>query len=155
MHIGMIAIGTRMPAWVEAGMQEYVKRLPREWRFQIREIPLQRRQKHTAPDKLIAAEGEKMLACLPPRTQPVALDSRGEPWSTEELAGRLEGWLQKGHDLAFLIGGPEGLAPACLERAGICWSLSRLTFPHPLVRILVVEQLYRAWSLLQGHPYHR
>ncbi len=155
MHIRMIAVGTRMPGWVVEGMKEYVKRLPREWRFQLQEIPLQRRSRNSPATRWIASEGEKMLACLSADIHPIALDSRGRQWSTEELARQLESWLQQGHNLAFLIGGPEGLAPSCLEQAPTRWSLSRLTFPHPLVRILVVEQLYRAWSLLQGHPYHR
>jgi len=154
MRITLIAVGTRMPAWVETGVSEYAKRLPREWHFQIREIPLRHRGKRSHPHDLIEAEGRQMLAAAG-RATLVALDSRGRQWSTEELAEQLHQWLQSGQDLAFLIGGPEGLAPPCLRQASIHWSLSRLTFPHTLVRILVTEQLYRAWSLLQGHPYHR
>ncbi len=155
MHIRMIAVGTRMPAWIQDGLMEYGKRLPREWGFQLVEIPLLHRGKNQPAQRLMDNEGEKMLACLGPNANPVALDSQGRQWTTEEFAQQLESWLQQGHDLAFLIGGPEGLAPSCLQRAETHWSLSRLTFPHPLVRILVAEQLYRAWSLLQGHPYHR
>ncbi len=155
MHIRMIAVGTRMPGWVQEGVKEYVKRLPREWGFRVQEIQLPHRGRNLPIQRLISAEGEKMLACLSAGTYAIALDSRGHQWSTEELAGQLASWLHQGQDLAFLVGGPEGLSPSCLQQARIHWSLSRLTFPHPLVRILVVEQLYRAWSLLQGHPYHR
>ncbi len=154
MQIQLIAIGTRMPDWVETGFNDYAKRLPREWRFQVREIPLRRRGKAGDNQRLVEEEGRQMLSVLG-KARGIALDSRGHQWDTEALADKLFGWLQEGKDLGFLIGGPEGLAPACLQRAEIRWSLSRLTFPHPLVRILVVEQLYRAWTLMQGHPYHR
>ena len=155
MHVHLIAVGTRMPAWVEAGFDDYRKRLPQEWRFQLHEIPLRRRGKEGETARLIETEGKQMLAACPPAAHVVALDSRGRQWDTESLARQLAAWQQAGSDLAFLIGGPEGLAPACRHRADACWSLSKLTFPHALVRIIVVEQLYRAWSLLQGHPYHR
>lgn len=154
MQVRLIAVGTRMPSWVEVGYTEYAKRLPKEWRLQLREIPLRRRGKGTDRERLMAEEGKQMLTALG-NARGIALDSRGLQWSTEELADQLSTWLQEGLDLGFLIGGPEGLAPECLQRAEIHWSLSRLTFPHALVRILVVEQLYRAWTLLQGHPYHR
>ncbi len=154
MQIQLIAVGTRMPAWVESGFDDYAKRLPREWRFRLREIPLRHRGKTGDSRRLVEEEGRQMLAALG-KARGIALDSRGTQWDTEELADKLGGWLQEGRDLGFLIGGPEGLAPACLQRAEIHWSLSRLTFPHPLVRILVVEQIYRAWTLMQGHPYHR
>ncbi|BCX89045.1 23S rRNA (pseudouridine1915-N3)-methyltransferase [Methylomarinovum tepidoasis] len=155
MHVHLIAVGTRMPAWVEAGFDDYRKRLPREWRLQLHEIPLRRRGKAGETTRLIETEGAQMLSACPQGAHLVALDNRGQQWSTEALAQRLADWQQAGRDLAFLIGGPEGLAPACRQQAETCWSLSKLTFPHPLVRIIVVEQLYRAWSLLRGHPYHR
>jgi 23S rRNA (pseudouridine1915-N3)-methyltransferase len=96
-----------------------------------------------------------MLKAVPPRARVVALDVQGRSWSTEHLAASLAGWLGEGRDLALLVGGPEGLAAECLARADIRWSLSPLTFPHPLVRIILAEQIYRAWTLLHGHPYHR
>lgn len=155
MHIHLVAIGTRMPPWVQEGVADYAKRLPREWGFRIQEIPLHHRGKNQPVQRLMESEGDKMLSVLAPDTRIIALDSRGHQWNTEELARQMDSWFQQGRPLAFLIGGPEGLAPACLNRAESRWSLSKLTFPHPLVRILVTEQLYRAWSLLQGHPYHR
>lgn len=154
MQIKLIAVGTRMPAWVETGFNDYVKRLPKEWHFQLREIPLRRRGKTCDSRRLLEEEGRQMLVALG-SARGIALDSRGLQWSTEELAAKLADWLREGRNLGFLIGGPEGLAPACLQRTEIRWSLSKLTFPHALVRILVTEQFYRAWTLLQGHPYHR
>lgn len=155
MHIHLIAAGSRMPGWVQDGFKEYAKRLPKECALYLKEIPLRRRGKEGDTSRQIEAEGIQMTAAIPQDFYVIALDQGGQQWSTEELARHLARWLHQGQDLALLIGGPEGLAPVCLERAAIRWSLSRLTFPHPLVRVIVAEQLYRAWSLLQGHPYHR
>ncbi len=155
MRIHLIAAGGRMPGWVQDGFKEYAKRLPKECALYLKEIPLHRRSKEGDTSRQIEAEGSQMTAAIPQHSYVIALDQGGQQWSTEELAQHLARWLHHGQDLALLIGGPEGLAPVCLERAAIRWSLSRLTFPHPLVRVIVAEQLYRAWSLLQGHPYHR
>ncbi|MFN3919964.1 MAG: 23S rRNA (pseudouridine(1915)-N(3))-methyltransferase RlmH [Methylohalobius sp.] len=155
MRIHLIAAGSRMPGWVQEGFKEYAKRLPRECALYLKEIPLQRRSKRGNISRQIEAEGIQMTAAIPQDAYVIALDKDGQQWTTDELARHLAEWLQQGLDLALLVGGPEGLAPVCLERAAIRWSLSRLTFPHSLVRILVAEQFYRAWSLLQGHPYHR
>jgi 23S rRNA (pseudouridine1915-N3)-methyltransferase len=103
----------------------------------------------------VDAEGERLLGALQPRDQVIALDVRGDSWDTPRLAQQLDGWMQAGADVAFLIGGADGLSAACLARAQQRWSLSMLTFPHMLVRVVLAEQLYRAWSLLSGHPYHR
>jgi len=119
------------------------------------EIPLQPRGKNPDIARLREAEGERMLRAAPAGTRVIALDERGELLDTAAWSGALRQWLQDGRDVALLVGGPDGLAPACRARAESCWSLSRLTFPHPLVRVLVAEQLYRAWSLGAGHPYHR
>jgi 23S rRNA (pseudouridine1915-N3)-methyltransferase len=105
--------------------------------------------------RIVRAEGERLLAAVPAGSRLIALDERGELWSTAELADRLAGWLREGCDASLLIGGPEGLDAACRARAERLWSLSRLTLPHPLVRVVVAEQIYRAWSLLHRHPYHR
>ncbi|HHJ40340.1 MAG: 23S rRNA (pseudouridine(1915)-N(3))-methyltransferase RlmH [Methylothermaceae bacteria B42] len=155
MRIHLIAMGNRMPEWIQAGFFEYAKRMPKECRLALKEIPLKKRDKHTDTQRLIEQEGKQMLAAIPPRSRIIALDKDGHQWTTEQLSQQLSCWLQSGLDLALLIGGPEGLAPACLQHAQDKWSLSKMTFPHPLVRIIVAEQLYRAWSLLQGHPYHR
>lgn len=155
MQIHLIAVGQRMPAWVQAGYAEYAKRLPPECSLRLTEIPAEKRGKNADLNRLLGREGERMLAALPKGARPVALAVEGRQWSTEELAGQLSSWLREGRDTALLIGGPEGLAPACEARAEQRWSLSRLTLPHPLVRVVVAEQLYRAWSMLSGHPYHR
>ena len=155
MRIHLISSGNRMPRWVQEGYEEYAKRMPLECSLRLVEIAPGRRGKGIDAKRAVAEEGERMLRALPKGARVIALDVGGRSWSTEQLSARLDGWLADGRDLALLVGGPEGLAPACLERAEGRWSLSPLTFPHPLVRVVLAEQLYRAWSLLKGHPYHR
>lgn len=155
MRLELIAVGERMPAWVRDGYGEYAKRLPRECALVLREIEPGARGKSQDVARAVALEGERMLAALPKGARVVALDVKGAGHSTDELAARLQTWLADGRDVALLIGGPDGLAPECLARADERWSLSRLTLPHSLVRVVVAEQLYRAWSLLRNHPYHR
>jgi 23S rRNA (pseudouridine1915-N3)-methyltransferase len=154
-RISLIAVGTRMPAWVEAGVDEYRKRLPSELTLQIREIPLGKRGKNADIARAIAQEGEAMLAAIGARDRVIALEVKGRAWSTAQLAQQLAGWQMSGDDVSLLVGGPDGLAPACLARAHERWSLSPLTLPHPLVRVLLAEQLYRAWTINNNHPYHR
>ncbi len=144
-----------MPDWVKAGYQEYAVRLPRECALNLIEIPAGKRGSNADLPRIIRTEGERLLAAIPSGSCVIALDERGREWSTAELAERLAGWLPEGRDLSLLIGGPDGLDAPCRDRAEHLWSLSRLTLPHPLVRIVVAEQLYRAWSLLHHHPYHR
>lgn len=155
MKIHLLAVGTRMPSWVKAGYEEYAGRLPRECALHLVEIPPGKRGANSDLARLVRAEGERLLAAVPAGSQVVALDERGQEWSTAQLAEQLAGWLREGHDLSLLVGGPDGLDPACHARAGRSWALSRLTLPHPLVRVVLAEQLYRAWSLLLHHPYHR
>ncbi len=155
MRISVIAVGTRMPAWVSQGVAEYSKRLPRELQLVWREIPVARLGKDAGAQQLCAVEGEQMLKAIAPGERVIALDVSGKRLSTEQLARQLERWQMSGDNYNFLIGGPDGLAPACLARADLRWSLSDLTLPHPLVRVLLVEQLYRAWTITVNHPYHR
>lgn len=155
MHIYLLAAGTRQPAWINAGYDEFAKRLPPEYRLQLREIPLSAARQGAAVARAVSDEGKKMLSALPRGAEVVALDVHGRSFSSESLAKQLNRWLQAGRDLALLIGGPDGLAPECLQRAELKWSLSPLTLPHGLARVLVAEQLYRAWTILKGHPYHR
>jgi 23S rRNA (pseudouridine1915-N3)-methyltransferase len=155
MQIHLIAVGTRMPAWVTSGYEEYVRRMPRECSLRLVEIPLSKRRKTQSAQANRQEEGKAMLAAVPAQTIVVALDVRGKAWSTQTLVARLQDWLQAGRDIALLVGGPDGLAEECLARADMHWSLSPLTLPHALVRVLLAEQLYRAWSVVQGHPYHR
>ena len=154
MQIQLIAVGNKMPDWVQQGYQEYAKRLPRECELVLKEIhPDKRRNQDTA--RIMREEGERMIAALAPRSHVVTLDIPGKAWSTEALSRHLKRWLEQGKPVALMVGGPEGLAPAVKDMAQESWSLSPLTFPHPLVRIVVAEQIYRAWSLLNNHPYHR
>ncbi len=155
MRIYLVAVGTRMPSWVVEGYQEYARRLPRECSLQLIEIPLSKRHKSMTGAQARQQEGQAMLAAVPKGCHVVALDVRGRQWTTEDLAGRLRDWMGSGRDVALLVGGPDGLSQACLDGADLRWSLSALTYPHSLVRIVLAEQLYRAWTLGIGHPYHR
>ena len=159
MRIRLLSVGRRMPGWVQEGFAEYAKRLPPECALELVEIEPGRRggAKPSAADlqRIRRDEGERLLKALPDGALAVALDVRGRPWSTERLAHELTGWLGGGRDVSLLVGGPDGLSDACLARAQQRWSLSPLTFPHPLVRVILAEQLYRAWSITKGHPYHR
>lgn len=155
MHIKVLAVGTKMPAWVEQGVSEYSKRLPAELKFDIRELALGKRGKGADVARAIRTEGEQMLAAIAADDYVVALDVLGKPWSTEQLAGQLQQWQMAGRNVCLLVGGPDGLAPSCLQRADQRWSLSALTLPHPLVRVILAEQLYRAWTINNNHPYHR
>ena len=146
-----------MPAWVDEAFAGYAKRLPAACRLTLREVPTAHRGAAARKGAAAAVrrEGEGLLQAVPSGARIVALDERGAAWSTADLAARLDGWLHDGRDVALLAGGPDGLAAECRERAEISWSLSRLTFPHLLVRVIVAEQVWRAWSLLNHHPYHR
>ncbi len=155
MRVKIIAVGTKMPAWVETGYQEYAKRLPRDFQVQVQELPLGPRGKNASVQKAIAKEGEMMRAAIPAGDKIIALDVLGKSWSTETLAKNLSDWRMEGGNYSILIGGPDGLEPSCLKMAHARWSLSALTLPHPLVRIVLIEQLYRAWTILNNHPYHK
>ncbi len=155
MRIQLIAAGTRMPAWVTQGFDEYAGRMPRECALNLKEIPLGKRTRSADTARAIADEGKRMLAAINDDDIVVALDVAGRMLDTEQMAGRLDGWLQSGRNISMLIGGPDGLHQGCLDRADFSLSLSAMTLPHGLVRILTAEQLYRAWSILNHHPYHR
>lgn len=155
MRLRVLAVGTKMPDWVNAGCKEYLKRLPPELNVEFVELPLGQRGKGADIQRAITREGEAMLRAIGDHDQVIALDVKGKPWGTEDLAERLQQWQLSGDNFSLLIGGPDGLAPECLARANNRWSLSALTLPHPLVRIVLAEQLYRAWSINAGHPYHR
>jgi 23S rRNA (pseudouridine1915-N3)-methyltransferase len=155
MRLSIISVGGKMPAWVTQGVSEYDRRMPRELKVQWRDIPLARRGRDTSAAAIRAKEGEKILAAIAPADKVIALDVRGKSWSTEQLAQQLGNWQMSGDNYSLLIGGPDGLSQECLARASQRWSLSDLTLPHPLVRILLAEQLYRAWTINTNHPYHR
>tara|TARA_R110000823_G_scaffold119998_5_gene244276 strand:- start:1769 stop:2239 length:471 start_codon:yes stop_codon:yes gene_type:complete len=155
MRVTVIAVGTRMPAWIAQGVQEYQKRLPRELKLGWREIPVARRVGDAGAGELCAREGTQILKALPAGDRVIALDVGGRRLSTEALADELRNWLMSGENYSFLVGGPDGLSRACIDRADERWSLSDLTLPHPLVRVVLAEQLYRAWTIVARHPYHR
>jgi 23S rRNA (pseudouridine1915-N3)-methyltransferase len=144
-----------MPRWVVEGYEEYARRIPAECALRLIEIPPGHRGRNADIARAIREEGERMLKAIPKGSQVLGMDVAGSTWSTERLSERLERWMADGRDIALLVGGPEGLAPDCLRRADARWSLSPLTLPHPLVRVVVAEQLYRAWSIMRNHPYHR
>ena len=155
MRARLIAVGERMPAWVAEGFAEYRKRLSHELPLELVELKPGARGKGRDDAKAMQDEGAAILAALPRDTHVVALDGHGKAWSSEELARQLKAWRMAGRDLAFLIGGPDGHAPAVLARADQRWSLGPLTLPHMLVRLVLAEQLYRATTIAAGHPYHR
>ena len=155
MHATLIAVGERMPGWVAQGFAEYRKRLSRELPLELVEIKPGHRGKGADELRAMHDEGVAILAAVSRDTLVVALDGRGKNWSSAALAEQLAQWRMAGRDLAFLIGGADGHAPEVLVRAEQTWSLGPLTMPHMLVRLLLAEQLYRATTILAGHPYHR
>ena len=155
MKLRLLAVGHKMPAWVEQGYAEYAKRLPADCALELVEISPGHRAKNTSKEKAMQQEADALRKAIRPQDHVVALDVKGHSWSTEQLAEQLHGWRMQGGDVALLIGGPDGMTPDILALARQRWSLSALTLPHPLVRVLLAEQLYRAWSILQGHPYHK
>lgn len=144
-----------MPKWVDVGSEEYTKRLGADLKIEWVELPLGKRSKGFDVQRAIQSESDAMLAAIGKGDGVIALDVKGRAWSTEELADRLKNWQMSGRNYSLLIGGPDGLSQACLQLAEVKWSLSALTFPHPLVRVILAEQLYRAWSINNNHPYHR
>lgn len=157
MRVHLLAMGTRMPGWVEDGFAEYRKRLPGEMRLELDEVPLPKRGRDRDAETARTRDAELLRKRLAQYrdAHKVALDAGGRAHDTESLARDLEALRPRGQSLVLVVGGPEGLSPALLAEMDATWSLSRLTLPHPLVRVVVAEQLYRCWSLLQGHPYHR
>ena len=155
MRIKLIAVGTKMPSWVNEGFKEYQKRLNQDIMLELHEIPAGKRGKNADVQRITDKEGEQMLAAIGNNDRVIALDVLGKRHTTEKMAGRLQDLLPQGQHISILIGGPEGLSKDCLQRADEKWSLSDLTLPHPLVRVMLAEQLYRCWSVIKGHPYHR
>jgi 23S rRNA (pseudouridine1915-N3)-methyltransferase len=155
MKCRLIAAGTRLPEWVNSGFREYQKRIRTPLVLELQEIAVATRRAGENPQRAVSREGTDMLAAVGREDYVVALEIMGKAMSTEQLSAWLADRMRDGRTLALLIGGPDGLAPQCRERADYRWSLSPLTLPHGLVRVVVAEQLYRAMSLAAGHPYHR
>lgn len=144
-----------MASWVQQGCEEYQKRFPKHIRFELVEIPLKKRSNLHSQDRILLEENRLILSKISPGTHLIALDRKGDAISTETLANKLKDYQNQSKNLMILIGGPEGLSTEILDRADEKWSLSAMTFPHPLVRIILIEQIYRALMILAGHPYHR
>ena len=155
MKINLIAIGVNMPDWVNDAFEEYRKRLPKSCQLHLKEINSKLSLKSIAAETIQQKETEQLMQACAADDLMIALDKEGLPWNTCELSQQLKNWQQTGKNVSLLVGGPEGLAKKLLPARTTCWSLSALTFPHPLVRVILAEQIYRAWTILQGHPYHR
>ena len=155
MQIHLVAVGQKKPAWVVQACDDYLKRLPRELRINLIEVPLIKRGRNPDVQRIVRDESRKLLQAVPAGCRMVALDVNGQATTTASLAASLQSWMQEGRAIAFVVGGPEGLSGELLQQADRPLSLSAMTFPHALVRIIMLEQLYRAWSILSNHPYHR
>ncbi len=155
MQIVLIAVGQKMPGWVTQGYMAFATRLPAEFHLRLVEIPALKRGKNADLKRIAAQEGDALIAAIPKGALVIALDERGRQWTTRELAGKFTDWQHSGRDVALLIGGPDGLDDRCRQHADLLWSLSTLTLPHAMVRVLLAEQLYRSWSIGVNHPYHR
>lgn len=155
MQLLVAAVGQRMPPWVNEAWEEYSRRMPPSLPLSLREIPLAKRGKNADTRRLTDTESKALAAAMPARARVIALDVRGKAWSTEQLAMNLENWMGDGRDVGFMVGGPDGISPDTMAMADQRWSLGPLTLPHPLVRVVLAEQLYRAWTITQNHPYHR
>lgn len=155
MRLHLLCVGSRQPEWIDQGFETYARRMPRECSLHLVEIPTRHRGKAADVKRAVDKEGEQLLRAIPDGAMVVALDASGDAWSTQQLADQIHDWRHEYQNVALLIGGAEGLAPSCLARAHRRWSLSALTLPHGLARVVAAEQLYRAWTILSGHPYHR
>lgn len=155
MKLIVIAVGARMPGWVQDAWQNYAKRLPHDCAVELREIKPEPRTSGKLPSQLMHAEAQRIQAVLPARARCIALDEHGKDLTTLALSRHLETWRGGGQDVVFIIGGPDGLDSNLKKNCDQLLRLSSLTLPHPMVRVLLVEQLYRAWAIMNGHPYHR
>lgn len=155
MKLRLLCVGNNMPSWVNTGVNEYSKRMPHDCALEIQEISPAKRNKSMSPQKAMQIEATSIERALNKQNHIITLDVPGKPWSTEDLAKKLADWRQFGKNIDFIVGGADGLSSDILNKAHESWSLSNLTLPHPLVRVILSEQLYRAWTLLNNHPYHR
>ncbi len=155
MKIHLFAVGHKMPAWIQSGFEEYAKRMPPELRIELHEIKPEHRSSARSAESVMQLEAQRIGAALPASAHLIVLDERGKDLTTRQLAQQLEQWQQSGQDIALVIGGADGIAPALKQRAALMLRVSSLTLPHGMVRVLLAEQLYRAVSILKNHPYHR
>lgn len=155
MKIHLFAVGHKMPAWIQSGFEEYAKRMPPELRIALHEIKPEHRSSARSAASVMQTEAQRLHAALPPAAQLIVLDEHGKDLTTQQLAQQLQQWQQVGKDLAFVIGGADGIDPSLKQQADLLLRVSSLTLPHGMVRVLLAEQLYRAVSILKNHPYHR
>lgn len=155
MIIHIIAVGTKMPSWVTQGVDEYLRRMPNECLVKFVELPLGTRAKTKNIKQAMQQEEKSILAAIPNNSIVIAMVVKGKIWSTETLSEKMQDWMQSGKDVTLLVGGPDGMTQTCINKAAEKWSLSNLTLPHPLVRIVLAEQLYRALMIIKNHPYHK
>lgn len=155
MKIYLLAVGKKMPAWITEGYQDFSKRLKQEITLQLIEVDAAQRQKNGNVDKYKSLEAERILQAMPQNSYCIVLDEHGKQFSSQQLSDKMQDYLHMGRDICLIIGGADGLSQSLLQQAEERWSLSKLTLPHAQVRVLIAEQLYRAWSLMHGHPYHR
>lgn len=144
-----------MPSWVQEAVNEYSKRMPSHCRIEIKELQAEHRGKNADLKRLLESEGDSILQAIPAGCHVVALDRIGKQLDTQAVSAHMQNWMSDGKDVALIIGGPEGLSRQVVQKSDMVWSLSALTFAHPLVRVILAEQLYRAWTILDHHPYHR
>jgi 23S rRNA (pseudouridine1915-N3)-methyltransferase len=154
-RVTILSVGHKMPAWIQEGFHEYVRRMPPEIRVEMVELKPEERGAGKSAERAKEAEGERLIAAVPAGATLLALDEKGKAVTTQGLSVMLSGWMREAVHPVFAIGGADGLSPAVKERADKLVSLSALTLPHALVRVVLAEQLYRAWSILARHPYHR
>lgn len=155
MKITIVAVGQRQPAWADAAVQDYLGRFPPDFKVQLKQVKAESRRDTIPLARALSAEAARISAAVPSGAQLIALDERGTDWTTAQLADRLQRWRDSAEDVAFAIGGADGLDGGFKQRAHMRLRLSSMTLPHALARVVLVEQLYRAWSMLAGHPYHR
>ncbi len=155
MKLFITAVGHKMPDWISAGFNEYAKRMPREIKIELLEIKPEPRSTGKTAAQIMAAEAQRILRAVPPDCLSIALDEHGAQFTTRQLAAQIQQWMSAGHDVAFIIGGADGLHDSVKQAAQQSMALSQFTLPHAMVRVLLAEQLYRAYSLMHNHPYHR
>lgn len=155
MRLHLVTVGTRTPAWVNTGFKEFNKRLPKEFHLNLIEVTPATRSKSSSIEKIMAEESKRVRAAIPEGSLIIALDEHGKQMDSQQLSKKLGSWTRDGRDVVFVIGGADGLADDIKNSADMLWSLSSLTLPHALVRVVLVEQIYRAWTIMNNHPYHR
>ncbi len=155
MNLYIVAVGEKSPSWIESGVSEYLSRMPHECKVHLVTVATTKRTKNISVPQAQEREQALLLKSTPTNSFRIALDEHGKTWTTTVLATKLEGWLQHTSSVTLYIGGPDGFTSDFLHQVDMVWSLSSLTMPHMLVRLVLVEQLYRAWTVIQGHPYHR